>query len=191
MHVPSQHGLRGRKAGSSRQGARGQQQSVGIRLRRLQAAGAQAGRARSAGTPWIPLTLPALQLACRLVEPGPHAELPLLLPVPIGDDVVVAHHLVAGDLHKTSQEQAVRPTATRLRAASSNLLLLPSPCCACCLPNTAPDLGFGQPQKRTLHRATIGQDKETSQNPGPKTRACKLGVRFGPSAAQNGFYLRP
>lgn len=164
MHVPSQHGLRGRKAGSSRQGARGQQQSVGIRVGRLQAAGAQAGRAGAVPLGMDPLdrtrTLPALQLACRLVEPGPHAELPLLLPVPIGDDVVVAHHLVAGDLHKM---QAVTPHRLQSVAAAAR----------CLVANNAPDLGFGQPQKRTLHRARIGQDCGASLPGFGETRACK------------------
>jgi hypothetical protein len=40
-------------------------------------------------------TVPAPQLAGRLVEPCLDAELPLLLPVPVGNDVVVAHHLAS------------------------------------------------------------------------------------------------
>lgn len=40
----------------------------------------------------VPHTLSAANFACRLVEPRLHVELPLLMEVLVGDDIVMGHH---------------------------------------------------------------------------------------------------
>ena len=62
------------------------------------------------------LTIPAADLACRLVEPGLHVELPLLLEVPVGDDIVVLHCEST-----TLRKRGAEPAKSRSRAAGGEI----------------------------------------------------------------------